>query len=56
MQPKGKASISISDGSCTLSDGKNPYCNLVFDANGNLYGTTYGGGSQGFGVVWEITP
>jgi uncharacterized repeat protein (TIGR03803 family) len=29
---------------------------VVFDANGNLYGTTYGGGSQGVGVVWEITP
>jgi uncharacterized repeat protein (TIGR03803 family) len=30
--------------------------NLVFDANGNLYGTTYGGGASGNGVVWEITP
>ncbi len=38
------------------SDGKNPYSNVVIDANGNLYGTTYAGGSQGVGVVWEITP
>jgi uncharacterized repeat protein (TIGR03803 family) len=37
------------------SDGKNPYCRVVFDANGNLYGTAYAGG-QGYGVVWEITP
>ena len=38
------------------SDGKNPYGAVVLDANGNLYGTTYAGGSQGYGVVWEITP
>jgi uncharacterized repeat protein (TIGR03803 family) len=38
------------------SDGKNPYCSVVFDATGNLYGTTYAGGSQSYGVVWEITP
>ena len=37
------------------SDGEFPYCNVVIDAKGNLYGTTYGGGSQGVGVVWEIT-
>ena len=42
------------------SDGALPHCNVVFDANGNLYGTAYAGGSsqcapQGCGVVWEIT-
>src|SRR5271157_394855 len=37
------------------SDGALPYCNVVFDANGNLYGTAYAGGSQGVGVVWKIT-
>jgi uncharacterized repeat protein (TIGR03803 family) len=29
---------------------------VIVDANGNLYGTASGGGSQGHGVVWEITP
>jgi len=29
---------------------------LIIDANGNLYGTTYGGGTTGNGVVFEITP
>ncbi len=48
------------------ADGANPFSNVTFDSNGNLYGTTaYGGktgnncGSQfGYqcGVVWEITP
>ena len=38
------------------SDGENPYCNVVFDANGNLYGTASAGGLQGYGVVWEIAP
>lgn len=38
------------------SDGANPTCVLVFDASGNLYGTTRGGGAYGYGVVFEITP
>jgi len=38
------------------SDGGNPYGNLAFDADGNLFGTAKVGGAHGFGVVWEITP
>ena len=38
------------------SDGGNPYSNVIFDANGNLYGTASAGGAYGYGVVWEITP
>ena len=38
------------------SDGGNPFSNLVFDANGNLYGTTFAGGVYSYGVVFEITP
>ena len=41
------------------SDGKYPYSTVVFDAHGNLYGTTANGGthcgSDGCDVVWEIT-
>ena len=37
-------------------DGKYPISSVIVDANGNLYGTASGGGSQGHGVVWEITP
>ena len=39
---------------CT--DGQSPYGNLVEDTQGNLYGTTNGGGANGAGVVYEITP
>lgn len=36
--------------------GSVPFSNLVFDAHGNLYGTTSHGGRRGGGVVFEITP
>ncbi len=38
------------------TDGAFPVSNLVFDENGNLYGTASEGGANGYGVVFEITP
>jgi uncharacterized repeat protein (TIGR03803 family) len=39
------------------SDGKNPDGGLIFDAAGNLYGTTSGGGAHNSGgTAFEITP
>lgn len=38
------------------SDGSYPYSNLVFGADGNIYGTASGGGAFNAGVVFEITP
>jgi uncharacterized repeat protein (TIGR03803 family) len=38
------------------TDGLGPYGNLIFDAAGNLYGTTDEGGTYGSGTVFEITP
>ncbi len=38
------------------TDGARPYAGLVLDAVGNLYGTTYQGGTHGYGTVFEITP
>jgi uncharacterized repeat protein (TIGR03803 family) len=38
-------------------DGAVPAAAVIFDQQGNLYGTTeLGGGGNGFGVVFEITP
>ena len=36
-------------------DGAFPYSGLTWDPSGNLYGTTYGGGS-GMGTVYELSP
>jgi len=37
-------------------DGEYPWSNLILDKSGNLYGTTYGGGTVGCGVVFELSP
>ncbi len=37
-------------------DGAQPRGSIVMDANGNLYGTTAGGGPHNRGVVWELSP
>jgi uncharacterized repeat protein (TIGR03803 family) len=37
-------------------DGGNPYAGVIFDQSGNLYGTTYAGGADGDGTVFELTP
>jgi uncharacterized repeat protein (TIGR03803 family) len=39
------------------ADGSVPYFSYVLpDSGGNLYGTTYGGGAYGYGVVFELSP
>ena len=39
------------------TDGYEPYFgSLIFDATGNLYGTTYEGGIYGYGTVFELSP
>jgi uncharacterized repeat protein (TIGR03803 family) len=38
------------------SDGAEPFGGVIRDARGNLYGTTSGGGSFGWGTAWKLTP
>jgi len=38
------------------NDGSSGWGNPTFDAAGNLYGTTQGGGATGGGTVFELTP
>ena len=39
----------------TGTDGQAPFAGVTLDSAGNMYGTTYQGGSQNVGTVWEIT-
>jgi uncharacterized repeat protein (TIGR03803 family) len=41
--------------SSNCSDGQYPKDGLTMDANGNLYGTTAGGGEYQYGTVYELT-
>ena len=38
----------------TGGDGSNPLADLVLDLQGNLYGTTYYGGTSGAGTVFKL--
>ena len=38
------------------TDGISPLAGLIFDATGDLYGTTYSGGANGYGTVFELSP
>jgi len=40
----------------TGPDGAEPFTGVTFDQNGDLYGTTHGGGTFGYGTVYRLTP
>jgi uncharacterized repeat protein (TIGR03803 family) len=58
LTPKGKGNfkekVLYRFGSHT-GDGQSPSASLIFDNAGNLYGTTFDGGSYGYGTVFELT-
>jgi uncharacterized repeat protein (TIGR03803 family) len=39
-----------------ITDGENPQASLVFGPGGNLYGTTYFGGTNSVGSIFEMSP
>jgi len=56
---KGRWTEKILHNFCAASgcpDGANPYVGLVFDAAGNLYGTTVQGGTNAGGVAFKLMP
>jgi uncharacterized repeat protein (TIGR03803 family) len=55
LSPNGKERVLYSFNPAA-GDGGNPMGGLIFDATGNLYGTTYAGGSGFAGTVFELTP
>lgn len=42
--------------SSSSTDGESPYGTLIFDHAGNLYGTTYVGGTSNDGTVFKLSP
>jgi uncharacterized repeat protein (TIGR03803 family) len=55
LSPTGAEKLVYSFGGQS-SDGINPYGSVVFDRTGNLYGTTFAGGLNGQGTVFELSP
>jgi uncharacterized repeat protein (TIGR03803 family) len=42
--------------SAGVPDGYNPTGDLIFDSNGDLWGTTQAGGTQKAGTVFQVVP
>ncbi|MGB8011533.1 MAG: choice-of-anchor tandem repeat GloVer-containing protein [Terriglobales bacterium] len=47
---------SFDPNSTTVHDGAGPEGSLAIDSKGNLYGTTFSGGANNNGVVYELSP
>jgi uncharacterized repeat protein (TIGR03803 family) len=63
LQPNGTGGYnesvlySFCPASPSCTDGQYPaFGSLLFDSAGNIYGTTYQGGANGFGVVFKLAP
>ncbi len=52
----GDWTLSVLYGFTGGSDGRAPLAEVIFDAKGNLYGTSLEGGDYGAGTVFEVTP
>lgn len=54
VSAKGK--LTLLHSFAGMPDGQNPYARLIRDAAGNFYGTTFYGGTLGYGTVFKIDP
>lgn len=54
--PKSRSRETLHNFAGTGLDGELPEAELLFDTNGNLYGTTAWGGEGNAGTVFELTP
>jgi uncharacterized repeat protein (TIGR03803 family) len=52
LTPKGK--LTLLHSFAGMPDGQNPYARLIRDSAGNLYGTTFYGGTSGYGAVFKL--
>jgi len=52
----GPATESVIHSFNVNPDGSDPRANVIRSSDGNLYGTTNGGGTSGLGTVFKITP
>jgi uncharacterized repeat protein (TIGR03803 family) len=55
VTPEGTETLLYSFGSQS-GDGWEPWAGLIMDKQGNLYGTTPGGGAKNRGTVFKVTP
>jgi len=55
LSPSGQETVLYSFAGAGASDGANPFAGVTADAAGNLYGTTYGGGTGAAGVLYKLT-
>ena len=56
LAPGGKEIILYEFKGQANGDGASPHGRLAFDGNGNIFGTTQGGGTNGTGTVFELSP
>ncbi len=56
LTPAGEETVLYEFKGQSNGDGASPHGRLAFDAQGNLYGTTQGGGTNNTGTVYELTP
>jgi uncharacterized repeat protein (TIGR03803 family) len=56
VAPKTQWTETVLHRFANTGDAHNPEAGLIFDSSGALYGTTYFGGTLGFGTVFKLAP